>query len=115
VLPEALVRTSESGLHRVELRPEDPAADRATIHSWLLRIADREGTAIQPGRIAFSGGMPQHGHGFQTAPRVTEALEGSWYRIGGIRFHMAGAWTLRVEFVAPDGPDVAVFDLVIPN
>jgi hypothetical protein len=113
--PGTVIRASQSGHYRVELRPEDPAADRASIHSWLVRIEDRAGAAIRPSRIAFSGGMPQHAHGFQTAPRVTDALDEGWFRISGIRFHMSGEWTLRVEFVAPGGPDVAIFEIAVPH
>ena len=110
-----LVQTSESGAYQVEIRAEDPEASRATMHSWIVRISTHEGTPIHPTRLAFSGGMPQHGHGFPTAPHVTAVLDEAWYRVGGILFHMGGEWTIRVEFVGPEGPDVALFDLFIPH
>ena len=58
--------------------------------------------------------MPQHGHGFQTAPRVTRALAESWYLIEGVLFHMPGTWTLRIEFASEAGPDLANIELDVP-
>lgn len=112
---ESLLGTSESGAYRVEIRPEDSSSARDTLHSWLVRIETVDGRTIVPGRLAFSGGMPQHGHGFPSAPHVRDALADGWFRVGGIRFHMAGEWTLRVEFVGPDGPDVAIFQVDVPH
>jgi hypothetical protein len=111
----SLARLSTSGAYRVTVRPEGVAAVHAGIHTWLVRIESDAGAPIHPTRLAFSGGMPQHGHGFQTAPHVTEALDGGWFKISGVRFHMAGEWTLRVEFVGPSGPDVAVFQISVPH
>ena len=112
----SLVRLSESGEYRVVVRREEGAAPvYSAIHAWLVRIEGEDGEPIRPTRLAFSGGMPQHGHGFQTAPYVTDALDGGWFRISGVRFHMAGEWMLRVEFVGPRGPDVAVFEISVPH
>ncbi len=111
----SLRRTSESGVYRVEVRPEDPSSPRDELHAWLVRIETLDGRSIRPGRLAFSAGMPQHGHGLPTAPHVTDALPDDWFRVSGIRFHMPGEWTLRVEFVGPSGPDVAIFQVDVPH
>lgn len=110
----SLIRASESGVYRVEIRPED-SSPRSTLHSWLVRISAHDGGVVRPSRLAFSGGMPQHGHGFPTAPHVTDALDDGWFRVSGIRFHMAGEWTVRVEFVGPTGPDVAIFQVDVSH
>lgn len=110
-----IARSSESGRYRVVIRREDPSVPYARIHAWLVRIEAEDGALIHPTRLAFSGGMPQHGHGFQTAPQVTDALAGGGFRIDGVRFHMAGEWMLRIEFVSPAGADVALFEISIPH
>jgi hypothetical protein len=79
------------------------------MHSWVVSVETAAGDVVEPTRLAFDGGMPQHGHGFVTVPRVTRSLGGGRYRIEGVKFHMGGEWTLRVEMAGPAGPDVAVF------
>jgi hypothetical protein len=101
--------TSEAGLYRVTLAPEDGRIPLGQIHAWVVSIATPSGEPVEPTRLAFDGGMPQHGHGFVTAPRVTRSLGGGRFRIEGVKFHMGGEWTLRVEVVGPAGPDVAQF------
>lgn len=101
-------RLSEAGLYRMSLRPEE-GVPLGRMHRWILHLETGDGEPFLPNRIAFSGGMPQHGHGFETEPRVTRKLGGGDFLIEGVRFHMAGDWTLRVEVAGPPGVDVAVF------
>ena len=107
------VRT-EAGVYALELQLDDPAALRGRLHSWRMRATLPGGRPITPARLALSGGMPQHRHGFQSAPRVTEALGDGWYRVEGVRFHMPGLWTLRIEVVGDAGADVAIVELEVP-
>ena len=57
--------------------------------------------------------MPQHRHGFETDPRVTDALGDGLFRVDGVRFHMAGVWQLRVDVAGPEGVDFALFDVEV--
>jgi hypothetical protein len=98
-----------AGLYRVSLAPEAGAVPLGAMHAWVVEVETAKGEAFDPIRLAFDGGMPQHGHGFLTAPRVTRALGPGRYLVEGVKFHMGGDWTLRVEVVGPSGPDVAVF------
>jgi len=100
---------TEAGRYRVSLAPEAGRVPLGELHAWEVQVATPEGAPVTPTRLAFDGGMPQHGHGLTTAPRVTEALGGGRYRVEGVRFHMHGDWRLVVELVGPAGPDVAVF------
>lgn len=106
-------RLTEAGLYRVSLRPEGVEAPLGRMHAWILRLETRDGETFLPSRLAFSGGMPQHGHGFETEPRVTRAIGEGDFLIEGVKFHMGGEWTLRVELVGPAGPDVAVFQFQV--
>lgn len=100
---------TQAGLYQVSISPEAGAVPLGRIHDWVVEVRTADGEAFVPARLAFDGGMPQHGHGFLTAPRVTRSLGTGRLLVEGVKFHMGGDWTLRVEVVGPGGPDVAVF------
>jgi hypothetical protein len=102
-------RVSEAGLYRVVIAPETGAIPLGTIHTWVVEVATAAGEPVVPTRLAFDGGMPQHGHGLPTAPRVTRSLGAGRFLVEGVKFNMGGDWTLRVEVVGSPGADVAVF------
>ena len=45
-------------------------------------------------RIAIEGGMPAHGHGLPTAPKVVATDTAGEYRIEGLKYSMTGEWLL---------------------
>lgn len=106
---------SEAGRYRVSIGPESGQVELGPLQSWWARFETLEGRVFQPGHVSFGGGMPQHGHGFDTSPRVTEALAGGEVRIEGVRFHMAGEWRLRVDFLGPEGRDTALFEVRVDH
>lgn len=106
-------RVGEAGLYRVAIAPEGGAIPLGAIHSWVVEVATAAGEPFVPARLAFDAGMPQHGHGLTTAPRVTRALGDGRFLVEGVKFHMGGDWTLRVEVVGPSGADVAVFHVPV--
>jgi hypothetical protein len=112
--PSARVeRTGESRLYRVAIAPEGGAIPLGTMHAWVVEVATAAGEPFTPTRLAFDGGMPQHGHGFPSAPRVTRSLGTGRFLVEGVKFNMGGDWTLRVEVVGPSGADVAVFHVQV--
>lgn len=110
---ERFVELTRDGLYRVSLRPETGPVRPGPIHAWRILVETPDGEPVTPSRLTFSGGMPQHGHGLPTAPRVTTAIGAGEYRVEGVRFHMSGSWTIRVELVGPRGPDLALFELQV--
>lgn len=44
--------------------------------------------------IAMDGGMPAHGHGLPTAPKVLATDKVGEYRIEGLKYSMTGEWLL---------------------
>jgi YtkA-like len=104
---------SQAGFYRISIRPEQGAPRIGPLHAWLVQIESRAGTPVSPTGLVFDGGMPQHGHGFETSPRVTGSLGDGAFRVDGVRFHMPGAWKLRVDVAGPDGVDFAVFDVEV--
>lgn len=103
---------SEEGLYRVSLRPREGRPRTGPLHAWVVHVERADGEPVEPTRLTVGGGMPQHGHGFVTVPRVTRSLGDGDYLIEGVRFHMPGEWTFQIGVVAPAGTDSAA--IVVP-
>ena len=109
----ATVRSSRAGLYRVSIkrRPEPVALDEP--QSWVLHVETPDGKPLTGAVLSFSGGMPQHGHGFPTRPRVTADLGGGDYRVEGVQFSMPGWWQFDVYVSKARREDTVSFDLII--
>lgn len=106
-------KTTAEGHYHVEIAPEiDPLA-LAVMHAWVLTLTTPDGRPVEDAKIAVGGGMPQHGHGLPTAPKATAYLGGGRYRIDGVRFNMAGNWTLEFAISASSGEDAVVFNVAL--
>ena len=110
-----LSRTKDSaaGLYKVSVEPENGTVEQGAIHSWILTVTTPQGTVVEDAVVAVDGGMPQHGHGLPTEPRVTEYLGEGHYRVEGVRFNMGGWWELKFAISAPPGDDTVVFNIVL--
>jgi hypothetical protein len=104
---------SRTGRYRVTVRPSDPEAAPNSIHDWIVRIERADGGAARPTHVSFNGGMPSHGHGFTTTPKVTRALGSGEFLVEGVKFHMPGAWELRVGITDPETRDEASFQISV--
>jgi hypothetical protein len=107
-------RTSAHGLYVVSMRPMIAQVDVNQIHPWEIHIASPSGAPVTGASIAFDGGMPQHGHGLPTKPRVTQELGDGNYRLDGMKFSMTGWWEMRVQIHAGQGDDQATINTVLP-
>ncbi len=81
------------------------------LSSWTAQIKGMDASAkaslqalLNPADYKISGGMPAHGHGLPTEPRVGSVMmdEGGdlVLEIEGIKFQMWGHWVLSVEIPA---------------
>lgn len=82
------------------------------MHGCVLRVATPDGKPVANAKIAIDGGMPSHGHGLPTTPRVTKYLGDGAYRVEGMKFNMTGWWELKVDIAGPP-PDSVTFNLVL--
>lgn len=105
-------RTSANGLYVATLKNADALKPRK-MYAIEVAIAGANGNAVENATITIGGGMPQHGHGFPTTPRVTKALGGGAYEIGGLRFNMGGWWELKLTIATPSGTDTVTFNLAL--
>jgi len=94
---------THGGRYRVAARPARPPATLGGLHEWVVRVEHSDGRPAAPTRIVFDGGMPAHGHGFVTAPRVTRALGDGEFLVEGVKFHMTGPWELRITVIDARG------------
>ena len=94
-------RTTGVGLYTVALAPVPEEIPIGIRHAWTVSVEDAEGRAVQPDQLAFYGGMPGHGHGLPSSPRVTRELRPGTYLVEGVVFNMHGDWELIVGVVGP--------------
>ena len=103
-------RASAAGTFRATVEPAEPLKTRKLL-SVRLRIEDAEGNAVDGATIAVDGGMPQHGHGLPTQPRVTRSLGDGRYQVDGVRFNMGGWWELKFRVATAAGTDSVTFNI----
>lgn len=103
-------RRSAGGTYLVTLEPVEPLRTRRLQASRLvLRTAAQ--APVEGASIVVDGGMPQHGHGLPTTPRVTRALGGGAYQVEGLKFNMGGWWELKFRIASAAGTDSVTFNL----
>lgn len=103
-------QSTENGLFTVSAVSRlDPVVINET-HAWTLHIETEDGSLVSDAEIAVNGGMPEHNHGFPTAPRVTEYLGEGDYLLEGMRFNMGGVWVLTLEISSGGQSDSVTFE-----
>jgi hypothetical protein len=103
-------RPSAGGRYVATLEPAKPLRPRQ-MQTVRITVRDADGRAIDEAQISIGGGMPQHGHGLPTRPRVTRNLGDGMYEIEGVRFNMGGWWEFKLAIAGPRGADTVTFNL----
>jgi len=107
----ATTKASAHGLYRASVRlGVDPIPVRR-LQSWTLHIDTMDGRPVDAATITMNGGMPHHGHGLPTSPRVTRALGNGDHLVEGVKFNMGGWWVVRFAIAAGAGTDTVTFNL----
>ena len=105
-------RTSAQARYVATLQPQQPLRVRR-MQTVQVTIADAAGNPVDNAAIAVDGGMPEHGHGLPTRPRVTKSLGQGGYEIEGVRFNMGGWWELKLAINGPAGTDTVTFNIAL--
>lgn len=108
-----LQHASAAGKFMVRMEPPATGPAIQQLHAWQLRLSTPDGTPVSQARIAIDGGMPQHGHGLPTRPRITHELAPGVYALEGMKFSMTGWWDLRLSIQAGPVADNVVFNLIV--
>jgi hypothetical protein len=104
-------RTSEAGFYRATIRPQGDSIPKGKLQRWTLHLETATGAPVDSATVAVDGGMPQHGHGLPTRPRVTRALGNGDHLVEGMKFNMGGWWVVKFRVNASAGADSVVFNL----
>lgn len=104
-------RRSEGGLYRATIRPQGDSIPQGRLQRWTLHLETSSGTPVDSAMVAVDGGMPQHGHGLPTKPRVTRALGNGDHLVEGMKFNMGGWWVVKFRVNATAGTDSVVFNV----
>ncbi len=104
-------RTSEAGHYRATIHPQGDSIPQGRLHRWTLHLETATGTPVDSATVAVDGGMPQHGHGLPTKPRVTRDLGNGDHLVEGMKFNMGGWWVVKFRVAAAQGRDSLVFNL----
>ena len=105
-------RASASHQFTATLQPGQPLRPRR-MQTVRVAITDAAGTPVDNATIQIDGGMPEHGHGLPTRPRMTRALGNGLYEIEGVRFNMGGWWEFKVAVDGAAGADSVTFNLAL--
>jgi hypothetical protein len=105
-------RTSVDGHYTAMLEAGQPLRPRQ-LQTLRLLLKDAGGHAVDGASITIGGGMPQHGHGLPTKPRVTSHLGNGLYEIEGVRFNMGGWWEFSLAITGSAGRDSVTFNLAL--
>jgi YtkA-like protein len=104
-------RTSEHGLYRAAIKPDGDSIPQGKLQKWTLHLNEASGAPVSAARVSIDGGMPQHGHGLPTRPRVTRELGNGDYLVEGMKFNMGGWWVVKFHVASQAGSDSLVFNL----
>lgn len=103
-------RTSANKLYVATIETSAPLKPRK-MQSVLINVTDADGRIVDGARLTIDGGMPQHGHGLPTRPRMIGATKPGTYEIDGVRFNMGGWWEFKVTIATERGEDTVTFNL----
>jgi hypothetical protein len=104
-------RTSDGGAYRATIRPQGDSVPKGKLHAWTLHLETAQGAPVNGATVGVDGGMPQHGHGLPTRPRVTRPLGPGDYAVEGMKFNMGGWWVVKFRVAADAGRDSVTFNL----
>ena len=104
-------RASEGGRYRATIRPQPDTIPQGRLHRWTLHLETVDGAPVDSAVVAVDGGMPQHGHGLPTKPRVTRHAGNGDHVVDGMKFNMGGWWVVKFRVDAAPGRDSVVFNV----
>ncbi len=111
----SLQHPSAQGRFVVRLEPPASGTTVNRLHAWQVHLSTPEGAPVPQARITVDGGMPQHGHGFPTQPRVTRELQPGVYALEGMKFSMTGWWDMRLAIQSATASDTATFNVIVDD
>ncbi len=112
-LDYSTTRTSEQSLFRGTWTSKLEPLAINQIHTWTIHLELPDGQPLDNAQITVDGGMPQHGHGLPTQPKVTKYLGNGDYQVEGMKFQMTGWWVVNFHITANGKNDTLQFNLLL--
>lgn len=109
------VQKSVNGLFSVAVEPGLKPMRLNKLHYWNLRLSDADNKLVSGAKIRVDGGMPGHGHGLPTSPRVLAGDKPGEYILKGLRFNMGGVWQLKLDIDDGERKDLLEFRFVVTD
>jgi hypothetical protein len=104
----SLTQASVEGLFVASLETGPIALNQT--HAWIVDVDMADGTPVDIDALTIDGGMPLHGHGLPTEPKVVRDLGDGRFEVEGVLFSMPGWWIVTVHVSTPASPDAATFN-----
>jgi|APSaa5957512535_1039671.scaffolds.fasta_scaffold18537_4 hypothetical protein len=109
----SLTKLSDGGKFKVSLASNLNPVAINKMHGWVVTVLDQTGKPVEGAKFNIHGGMPEHGHGLPTAPRVTKYLGAGQYLVEGMKFNMSGWWHLNFAIATGSQADNVTFSVVL--
>jgi len=109
----SLQKPSDKGLYQVAFKQENGELAVGPITTFLVELKDAQGNPVEGAEIGVDGGMPQHGHGLPTSPKLSGIVGPGNYRIDGVKFSMGGWWQFNLAITSHVGEDAVTFNVVL--
>ena len=106
-----MAKLSAHSVYRAAVRPGVTPIPVRSLQAWTLHVETADGSPVDAATITMNGGMPRHGHGLPTSPRVTRALGNGDHLVEGVKFNMGGWWVVRFAITSGAGTDTVTFNL----
>lgn len=101
------------GIYRGKFFYEKEKAPVKEEHSWLLYLENGKGEAMEGAKVYVDGINYDAGLGFATPPTVSKYVGNGHYRVEGVKFSVAGTWTMRFQVLWDGVVDILSFDIEI--
>jgi hypothetical protein len=112
-LDVSLTHATDENKFFIVMQPPSHLPAINQMHSWQIKVTSPTGTPVTHAQFTVDGGMPQHGHGLPTQPRVTRELTEGTYLLEGMKFSMNGWWEIKLAIRSPEGNDRVTFNIVV--
>ena len=102
-----LEKLGRAGVLKFVLAESTPAPPSRGRNTWVLRVSDARGKALEGAKLTLSAVMPTHGHSSPTVPVITSQPGG--YSVGPISLFMPGLWEVTIDAEVDGVRDSATF------
>jgi hypothetical protein len=97
---------------QIQLTNSVPAPPARGNDSWSFKVLDANGQMVSDATVNVTPYMPDHKHGTQVVPTITQEPDGS-FTLSPLYFFMPGLWTITFDITSGTSTDSAVFGFCV--